>query len=75
MSPTVSVIPVEASPLREILVTGAGVRIVTNECVDIRLVGGKPLAIHGADIGSSENMVAKVKMMIVVVSVAKVGPR
>lgn len=73
MSPTVAVVPIETSPDGEVLVTAARVRIITNKRVDVGLVGSKPFAIHSANIGGSEDMVAIMEMVIIVVGISKVG--
>jgi hypothetical protein len=75
MSPAVAVIPIKASPNREQLVLRAGVCNVTNQCVDISLVGENPRGVQVSNDGRRIDKVPVMKMMVVVVGISKVSSR
>lgn len=73
--PTVAVIPIKASRSREVRIRSTRVRIISDQHLNPGPVRSKPGLVIFGDIGSSQNMVAVMEVVIVVVGVAKVKSR
>lgn len=69
-----AVIPVKVPPEREILVLFAGVGNISHQDVHVFLVLLKPLRVQVTEDSSSQNVVAVVKMVVIVKRIAKVRP-
>lgn len=73
MGPAVAMIPVKVAPLGEELVLRAGVGNVTNQRVDVVLVGSDPGGIEMGDHGGAIYEIAVMEVVVVVVCVPKIG--
>lgn len=74
MSPAVAVVPIEVSPKREVFVLCTWVCDITHKHIDVLFVFLHPLWIEVPDRRSGKNMIAIMKVVVIVIGVAKVGP-
>lgn len=75
MSPTVTMIPVEASPQWKEFVVFAGVCHISHKQVDIVLVCLGPFWVKSANSGCGQYMIAIMEVVVVVVGVSKINSR